>query len=47
VRGHTAGADEVKVEARTVGEALALLGAAHDGVLVRVLSPEGRHSRAG
>src|SRR5215510_655970 len=41
LRGSTGGADEVKVEARTVGEALQRLGAAYDGVGARVLSPEG------
>jgi molybdopterin converting factor small subunit len=41
LRTYTGGSDEVRVQAGTVGEALAALGAAHDGVLARVLSPEG------
>lgn len=41
LRTYTGGRDEVRVQAVTVGEALAALGAAHDGVLARVLSPEG------
>lgn len=43
LRGHTAGRDEVQVEVAeaTVGAALAALGAAHEGVLAQVLTPEG------
>ncbi|MBI2313753.1 MAG: molybdopterin-synthase adenylyltransferase MoeB [Betaproteobacteria bacterium] len=41
LRNYTNGADEVKVQAATVGEALQFLGANHDGILSRVLSPEG------
>ncbi len=41
LRTYTGGAGEVEVEARDVREALAALGAAHDGVLARVLSAEG------
>lgn len=41
LRTYTGGSDEVRVQAGTVGEALVALGAAHDGVLARVLSPEG------
>ena len=41
LRGYTGGADEVKLEARTVGEALQRLGAAYDGMGARVLSPKG------
>lgn len=41
LRSYTQGADEVPVEARDVREALAALGAVHDGLLARVLSPEG------
>jgi len=41
LRGYTQGAGEVPVEAGTVREALAALGAAHAGVLERVLGPDG------
>ena len=41
LRGYTNGAGEVRVQAATVGEALKSLGASHDGILNRVLSPEG------
>jgi len=41
LRGHTHGAGEVQVEAGSVREALVALGAAHDGVLARVLAPDG------
>lgn len=41
LRGYTDGADEVQVEACDVQEALAALGAAHEGLLARVLAPEG------
>ena len=41
LRSYTGNADEVRIEAATVGEALQRLGAAHDGVLTRVLSPAG------
>lgn len=41
LRSYTAGADEVKVEATSVGEALRALNASYDGLAPRVLSPEG------
>jgi molybdopterin converting factor small subunit len=41
LRGYTQGADEVQVEARDVREALSALGAGRDGLLARVLAPEG------
>lgn len=41
LRAFTAGADQVCVQARTVGEALAALGSAHTGVLERVMDPGG------
>ena len=41
LRPYTGGAGEVTVEAATVGEALAALGRAHEGVLDRVLDPSG------
>ena len=42
LRGFTKGADEVRVTAATVGEALQALGREHDGVLGRVLDPDGK-----
>ena len=41
LRGYTAGADEVRARGATVAEAMSTLGAAHDGLLARVLTPEG------
>ncbi|HEU0203335.1 MAG TPA: molybdopterin-synthase adenylyltransferase MoeB [Burkholderiaceae bacterium] len=41
LRGYTGGADEIEVHGDTVGQALRNLGAAHDGLLTRVLTPEG------
>ena len=41
LRGYTQGAGEVQVQASSVREALQALGAAHDGVLARLLEPEG------
>ncbi len=41
LRSHTGGADEVRVEATTVAEALAALGRRHAGVLERVLGADG------
>ncbi len=41
LRAFTGGADEVRVEGATVGEALAALGTAHAGVVERVMSPQG------
>ena len=42
LRSLTAGAEELAVEGATVGQALACLGAAHPGVLARILTPEGQ-----
>jgi sulfur-carrier protein len=41
LRGFTQGAGEVQVEAASVREALSALEAAHEGLLARVLSPDG------
>lgn len=41
LRGYTGGRDEVECAGETVAEALAALGAAHEGVLERVLGPDG------
>jgi molybdopterin converting factor small subunit len=41
LRSYTQGVDEVRVQGSTVKEVLEALGAAHDGVLARVLSPDG------
>ena len=41
LRSYTQGADEVRVEGATVAEAIRALGAAHDGLLTRVLTAEG------
>jgi molybdopterin/thiamine biosynthesis adenylyltransferase/rhodanese-related sulfurtransferase/molybdopterin converting factor small subunit len=41
LRSYTEGAGEVQVDAGNVREALAALGAAHEGLLPRVLAPEG------
>lgn len=41
LRAYTGGRDEVEVSGDTVAEALAALGAAHEGVLDRVLGPDG------
>ena len=41
LRSYTDGADEVRVRAQTVGEALRALGAAHDGLLSRILDVAG------
>ena len=41
LRGFTQGAGEVQVDAASVREALSALGAAHEGLLARVLSPDG------
>ena len=41
LRSYTQGAGEVQVQASSVREALAALGAAHEGVLDRVLAPQG------
>ena len=45
LRGYTHGAGEVQVQAASVREALQALGAAHAGVLERVLEPEGELRR--
>ena len=42
LRPFTGGADQVYVQARTVGEALTALGSAHSGVLERVMDPGGK-----
>lgn len=42
LRSYTGGADEVRVQAQTVGEALYALGAAHVGVLSRILDATGK-----
>jgi molybdopterin converting factor small subunit len=42
LRGFTAGAAEVPVEAATVGAALQALERSHGGILARVLDEEGR-----
>ncbi len=42
LRSFTAGVDEVVVEAENVREALQALGRAHEGLLPRVLTPEGQ-----
>lgn len=41
LRGYTEGRGEVEVAGETVGAALAALGAAHQGLLERILDPEG------
>jgi molybdopterin converting factor small subunit len=41
LRSFTGGADEVQVVGDTVGSALRALGAQHQGLLERVLTPEG------
>jgi molybdopterin/thiamine biosynthesis adenylyltransferase/rhodanese-related sulfurtransferase/molybdopterin converting factor small subunit len=41
LRSITGGTDEVQLDAGTVGDALHALGARHDGLLARVLSPDG------
>lgn len=41
LRGYTGGADEVPVEAATVGEALTRLGETHAGILERVVDAHG------
>jgi len=41
LRSYTGGADEVKVNATSVGEALRALAALYDGLAPRMLSPEG------
>ena len=42
LRSYAGGADEVRVQAQTVGEALHALGAIHDGVLSRILDAAGQ-----
>lgn len=42
LRSFTDGADEVQVEGDTVGGALSALGAQHQGLLERVLTPQGQ-----
>ncbi len=41
LRAYTRGADEVRAQGATVAEALRALGTACDGLLTRVLTPEG------
>ncbi len=41
LRSYTDGADELRAQGTTVTEVLRALGAAHDGLLPRVLGPEG------
>jgi MoaD family protein len=41
LRSFTGGRDQVEVEGLTVGEVLIALGRRHDGVLERVLTPDG------
>ena len=41
LRSHTQGADEVRVDAGTVGDALTALEAKHEGVLPRILADNG------
>ena len=41
LRSYTNGADAVDVNGNTVGDVLAALGARHEGLLERVLTPEG------
>ena len=41
LRTYTGGADEVELDAATVGEALTSLGRRHDGLLARVCAPDG------
>jgi molybdopterin converting factor small subunit len=42
LRSYTSGADEVRVDAATVGEALTALGAMHEDVLPRILAENGQ-----
>jgi len=41
LRSFTGGADELRVDGRTVGEAMAELGRAHAGLLERILDARG------
>jgi molybdopterin converting factor small subunit len=41
LRSYTQGADELRAEGATVAEVMRTLGAAHDGLLARVLTPAG------
>ena len=41
LRSHTQGMDEVRVIGSCVADALSSLGTVHDGLLPRVLTPEG------
>jgi sulfur-carrier protein len=41
LRSYTQGADEVRVDASSIAEAMAALGAQHDGLLVRILNDSG------
>lgn len=41
LRAYTGGAEEVEVSGATVGEALQALGRRHEGLLPRVLGPDG------
>lgn len=42
LRGYTGGRDEVHAAGDTVGAALSALGGAHEGLLDRVLGPDGQ-----
>ena len=42
LRSYTGGADQVRVEGGTVGDALQALVSAHDGLGARILDAEGR-----
>ena len=42
LRAFTRGAGEVSVSADTVGEALEVLGLEHEGILERILDPDGQ-----
>lgn len=42
LRAYTGGADEVAVEAATVFDALSAVGRRHEGILERVLAPDGQ-----
>lgn len=41
LRSYTQGADEVRIAATSIADALNSLGTAHDGLSARILTPEG------